>query len=73
MSSKSTLFLTEDNEHCYFECNEPHYYKENKFIGYTIYLEMSKKNIEIVCNDDEDLIIKIKPDSELYELIKLME
>lgn len=42
MSSRSTLFLTQDNEHCYEECNEPHF-TANKFDGYTIVLEMEKK------------------------------
>lgn len=76
MSSKATLFLTNDNEHFYEECNEPHYkqapYKAENFEGYTIVLEMAKKNIEIVCNDDEDLIIELKPGSELYNLMLKM-
>jgi len=71
MSSKSSLFLTKDNEHCYEDCNEPHY-KDGKFIGDTITLEMDKKNIRIVANDDDDLIIEIDPGSELYDLIKMM-
>ena len=70
MSTKSSLFLTKDNEHCYFDCNDPHYDKKGNLIGYTITLEMSKQNIEIVCNDEEDLVIEIKPGSELYEFIK---
>lgn len=72
MSSKSSLFLTRDNEHCYEECNEPHY-KDDKFNGYTIVLEMSKRNISILCDDDEDLIIEIKPGSELYNHILKMK
>ncbi len=69
MSSRSSIFSTKDNEHCYEECNQPHYVGD-KFIGNTIYLEMDKKNIEIDTNDGDDLIIEIKPGSELYELIK---
>lgn len=72
MSTKSSLFLTQDNEHCYEECLNPHY-ENDKFIGYTIVLEMSKKNINICTNDDEDLVIEIDPGSELYELIKMMK
>ncbi len=76
MSSKSSLFLTNDNEHFYEECNEPHYkqkpYNASNFKGYTIVLEMAKKNIDIVCNDDEDLIIELKPGSELYDLMLKM-
>jgi hypothetical protein len=71
MSSKSSLFLTKDNEHCYTDCNEPNY-KDGKYIGDTITLEFNKKNIEILANDDDDLIIEIKAGSELYELVKMM-
>lgn len=72
MSTKSTLFLTEDNEHCYEDCAMPHYEGDDlgKFKGYTIVLEMAKKNIRIIYNDDEDLIIEIDPGSELYNLIR---
>jgi hypothetical protein len=76
MSSKATIFLTRDNEHCYEECNESHYEmteNEEKFQGYTIILEMSKKNIDVVCNDGEDLIIEIKPNCELYRHILKMK
>ncbi len=58
MSTKSSIFLTEDDEHCYFE----------HFDG-TIVLEMDKKNIEILENDEFNLIIEIKPDCELFKLI----
>lgn len=72
MSNKSSLFLTKDNEHCYTDCSEPNF-KDGKHIGDTITLEMSKSNISIVANDNDDLIIEIKPGSELYELIKMMK
>jgi len=68
MSSKSSLFLTNDGEHFYEECNDPHYEGE-KFTGFTLILEMCKKNIDIAVNDDKDLIIEIKPGSELYKRI----
>lgn len=71
MSSKSTIFLTKDNEHCYEETNEPYYDDyPNGFKGYAILLEMSKKNIDIIWNDDDDIGIKIAPGSDLYKLIK---
>jgi hypothetical protein len=72
MSTKNSIFLTNDNEHCYTDCNQPHF-KNGKFIGDTITLEMDKKNIKIICNTKEDLIIEVNPGSELYELIKLMK
>ncbi len=69
MSTKASIFLTQDNEHWYEETNKPHYNKE-KFLGYTIFIEMDKKNIIIDTDDDTDLVIQIKPGSELYDLIK---
>ena len=74
MSSKSTLFLTVNNEHFYQEVNEPHY-KDGKWIGNTLVLEMSKENINILINDDTDLIIEItNPESELYKyMLKMRE
>lgn len=72
MSSKSSLFLTRDNEHCYEDCNQPFTNNEGDYIGDTITLEMSKKNIRIICNDEDDLIMEIDPGSELYDLIKMM-
>lgn len=76
MSSKTSLFLTKDNEHCYEEGNEPLFQiteSGTKFVGYTIVLEMSKCNINIICNDDEDLIIEIIPGCELYNNILKMK
>ncbi|MGE8535897.1 MAG: hypothetical protein ACN6OJ_15020 [Chryseobacterium sp.] len=36
MSTKSTLFLTKDNEHCYYECSSQHRDAEGNFTGYDI-------------------------------------
>lgn len=41
MSTKSSLFLTEDNEHCYYEL-------DLNFISPSIILEIDKKNIKII-------------------------
>ena len=73
MSTRSTIFLTDDNEHCYDDCSEPHYIKvdgENQFLGNTITLEMSKRNIKIAHNDEDYLVIEIAPGSELYDIIE---
>lgn len=73
MSSKSTIFLTEDNEHFYQDGNEPHY-KDGELIGYTLVLEMSKRNINILLNDNDDLVIEItNPESELYTYLMKMQ
>jgi hypothetical protein len=65
MSTKSTIILTNDNEHWYNEGNEP--ISDNKS---AIVMEFDKKNIRIDCNDDDSLVITlINPDSEIYDFI----
>lgn len=68
MSTKSTIFLTKHNEHCYYEHALHHADESGNFIGDTIVLEMSKRNVEVFTNDSEDLIVEIKPGSELYKV-----
>lgn len=63
MSTKSSIFLTNDNEHCYVETNS---YTDDQM---DIFMEFSKKNIEIILNDDEDLVIKIKGGTEIHKII----
>jgi len=71
MSSKSTLIITNDNEHFFEDCSEPLTTKEGVYGGDAITLEFDKKNIRIDCNDEWDLIITlINPDSEIYKLFK---
>ena len=69
MSVNTTIFLTSDNEHCYIDGGNKTYNKEG-FIGNAIILEMSKSNIRIVTNNEEDLIIKIAPGTEIYNIIR---
>lgn len=65
MSTKSTIFLTVDNEHCYDETIE-HDGEECR-----IYLEIDKMNITSISFDDLDgLIIGIKGDSELAKELR---
>jgi predicted nuclease of predicted toxin-antitoxin system len=60
MSTKRTLFLTSDNEHLYKD-------------GDTIIFEMSKKNVNILVNDDDDLVVEFTdPTSELYKRVQAM-
>ena len=73
MSSKSTIFLTSDNEHFYLDCSEPLLDKEGNR-KYAITLEFSKNNIRIDLNDDEDLVITlINPDSDIYNIFKTIK
>ena len=69
MSTKSTIFLTKDNEHCYSDCSCHHFNDKGEFIGDSIVIEFSKENAEIICNDQWDLVIELKPGSEIYNII----
>lgn len=74
MSTRSTMFLTSDNEHCYYECSSQHRDNEGKFIGYDIHLEVDKKNLShFECNEDEGVFMIIPPGSEIYTLIQRMD
>ena len=66
MSSKGTIFLTNDNEHCYEETFE----KDGD--EFRIYLEIKKENIkEFGYNEDDGLIIGIRGDSDIAKIIRL--
>jgi hypothetical protein len=59
MSTKSTIILTDDNEHWYHDC-----------IDDELTLEFSKKNIRIETNDEDDLVISITNlDCEIYKVL----
>lgn len=72
MSTKSTLFLTRDNEHCYYETNSPHKNENGEFIGYDIHLEIDAKNV-FSEKDEEGVYLIFQPGSEIYKLIQLMD
>lgn len=72
MSSKDTIFLTEDNEHCYIDCDEVTENERGGYLGEDIIMEFSKGNIQILRNDDDDLIIQIKAGTEIHRTIKLL-
>ena len=55
MSTKSTIILTNDDEHIYYEG-----------IDMSYVMEFNKKNIDILINDEDDLVISINEDSDLY-------
>ena len=59
MSTKSTVILTKDNEHIYYEMIDDSYV-----------MEFDKKNIEILIDDEIDLVISIKNGSDLYEQLR---
>ena len=59
MSTKSTVILTEDNEHIYYEGTDMSYV-----------MEFAKPNIDILLDDKEDLVISIKEGSDLYKQLK---
>jgi hypothetical protein len=66
MSSKTTIMLTDDNEHWYKDGSEP-----LSDIDCVITLEFSKKNIRIDLNDNDDLVISVvNPDCEIFKVLK---
>lgn len=71
MSSKNTIFLTNDhNEHCYFDGDNPHETNKGEF-KQAITIELSKNNISIDGEDADDLVISIhNVDSELYKIFE---
>jgi hypothetical protein len=74
MSSKITYFLTDDNEMLYEDVSLRQINTDGIHVGNSLVLEISKKNIEILCNDNEDLIIEFKnPQSEIYQKIKHLD
>ena len=70
MSTKSTILLTDDNEHWYNDGSEPLTGVNEKPYKDVITMEFSKKNIRIDLNDDEDLVISIvNPNCEIYDIL----
>lgn len=70
MSHKSTVFLTQDNEHCYIDHSEHCEDENGKYIGDALYLEIDPKNIIYQSNDGVDgIIVGIKAGCELYKLL----
>lgn len=65
MSTKSSIILTNDNEHWYVELSQLDAMGEPDII-----LEFDKKNIKIDTDDSDDLILILKPGCELYNIIK---
>ena len=67
MSTKTTIFLTEDDDHVYSDCSEP-ITKNGKYIGDAIILELSSKHTELINYNDDHLTIRLNnPESELYK------
>lgn len=64
MSTKGTIFLTKDNEHCYDETIEVDGGKNR------VYLEISIENITSIDGDTDGLTIGIKGDSDLAEKLR---
>jgi len=57
MSTKSTILLTDDNEHWYFDCAS---------VPDDIVLEFNRGSVSI-SNDEDSFTITIKADSDLYK------
>lgn len=73
MSTKSSLFLTSDNEHCYSDCSLPHTDGNGEHIGDEIVIEFNYRNITNIYQDEDSISLGIKPGTEIYDLITLMD
>jgi hypothetical protein len=69
MSTKSTAVLTRDNEHIYHELST-HVESEDRKYLHGIVFEFSKKNIEILINDEDDLVFEIVKDSDILRFFE---
>lgn len=68
VSTKGTLFLTKDNEHCYEELTE---YDNG---CYRIYIEVDNKNIKYIDHCEyQGLVVGIKGDSELAKVLRKLK
>ena len=73
MSSKNTLFLTEDNEHAYLDCSEQ-YPDKNGDSQDALTIEFDKKNIRIDMNNEGELVLTIiNVDSDLYKIMSKLK
>ena len=74
MSSRNTIFLTNDNEHAFFDCSEPLGETQESTYNDALTIEFSKQNIRIDLNDEDDLIITIiNPNSEIYKIFRNLD
>jgi hypothetical protein len=69
MSTRSTLILTNDNEHWYKETNSPRYDDQDKFIGWDVEIDINDKNIMWHDEDDGSTSITIKGGSQIARII----
>ena len=73
MSTKSTVFLTEDDEHCYTDCSMPVINSNKEYVGDELILEIDLKNIDIHKDSDTLTLYFKNPTSEIYKKIKSIE
>lgn len=69
MSTKSSLFLTRDNEHWYEETSAPCFDKDNNYLGDTIIVEFDKLNAVVLNNDEQDIALKLRAGTEIHSII----
>jgi len=74
MSTKCTIFLTEDYDEHFYEDVSCKQFKNDGFIGNSLILEIDMKNINILSSDSDSLVIEFKnPESEIYKLLKAIK
>lgn len=73
MSTKNTVFLTEDDEHCYTDCAMPVINENKEYIGDELILEIDLKNCTIHKDQTTLTVYLNNPNSEIYKKIKSLE
>ncbi|MCP4392783.1 MAG: hypothetical protein GY804_00680 [Alphaproteobacteria bacterium] len=58
MSTKSSIFLTKDNEHWYYEHTDD-----------SITIEIDRENIQCDCSDSNDVLLEIKKGCDLWNYL----
>lgn len=67
MSTKSTIFLTNENEHWYMEGNEIIADNPTKC---AFVMEFDKSNVRVDLNDEDSIVLTItNPNCELYKIL----
>lgn len=70
MSTKSTIFLTEDHdEHCFTDCNNPRQDVYGNYIGDDLFIEIDTRSISYRGIDDKYIILGIKAGTEIHAIL----
>ncbi len=69
MSTKSTVFLTRYNEHCYTDCAMPREV-DGKYVGDDLTLEIDKESMADLRIYEDSIVIDIKAGTHIWKVLK---